>query len=60
MTNMKMTRIYFTGITEMGCCIQNAMVVIPEDYTMNQMAKAIKTAGYKMFMLSTMKKFVEI
>lgn len=55
-----MTRIYFTGITEMGCCIQNAMVVVPEDYTMNQMVQAIKAAGYKMFMLNTMKRFVEV
>lgn len=55
-----MTRIYFTGITEMGCCIQNAMVVVPEEYTMNQMVQAIKTAGYKMFMLNTMKRFVAV
>lgn len=55
-----MTRIYFTGITEMGCCIKNAMVVVPEDYTMNQLVKAIKDNGYKAFMLATMKRFVNI
>ena len=55
-----MTRIYFDGVTEMGCVIKNAMVVLPEDYTMNQMVKAIKEAGYKMFMLNTMKRFVEV
>lgn len=44
----------------MGCCIQNAMVVVSEDYTMNQMVKAIKEAGYKAFMLNTMKRFVTI
>lgn len=55
-----MTRIYFEGITEMGCVIQNAMVVLPEDWTMYQLVKAIKENGYKMFRLSTMRRFVEI
>ena len=44
----------------MGCCIYNAMVVVPEDYTMNQLVKAIKENGYKAFMLNTMKRFVNI
>ena len=55
-----MIKVYFYGITEMGCFIKNAMVVVPEDYTMNQLVKAIKENGYKAFMLDTMKRFVEI
>ena len=55
-----MTRVYFNGVTEMGCYIQNAMVVLPEDYTMSQLVNAIKEAGYKMFMLDTMKRLVEV
>lgn len=51
-------RVYFDGITEMGCVIKDAMVVVPEEYTMNQMVKAIKDEGYKMFKLNTMKIFV--
>ena len=57
---MKMIKVYFTGITEMGCCIYGASVFVPEDYTMNQMVQAIKEAGYKMFMLNTMKRFVAV
>lgn len=55
-----MTTVYFDGITEMGSCIKNAMVVLPEDYTMNQLVKAIKENGYMMFMLPTMKRFMKI
>lgn len=55
-----MTKIYFDGQTEMGCYIRNAMVVLPEDYTMNQLIKAIKEAGYTKFMLPTMKRLVEV
>ena len=55
-----MKKVYFDGITEMGCVIKNAMVVVSEDYTMNQMVKAIKDNGYKMFKLDSMKRFVEV
>lgn len=57
---MKEIKVYFDGITEMGCIIKNAMVVVPEDYTMNQMVNAIKDARYKMFKLDTMKRFVKV
>ena len=56
----EMKKVYFDGITEMGCVIKNAMVVVSEDYTMNQMVKAIKENGYKMFKLDSMKRFVEV
>lgn len=55
-----MEKVYFYGITEMGCCIQNACVFVPNDYTMNQLVTAIKEAGYKAFKLNTMRIFVEI
>lgn len=55
-----MTRIYFDGITEMGCVIKDAMVVVNEDYTMTQLVNAIKANGYKMFKLNTMKIFVAV
>ena len=57
---IKMIKVYFDGETEMGCYIKNAMVVLPEDYTMNQLVTAIKNAGYTRFMLSTMKRLVEV
>ena len=55
-----MTRIYFMGITKMGCVIQNAMVTVPEDYTMLQLVRAIKANGYTAFMVPGMKRFVNI
>lgn len=55
-----MKKVYFTGITEMGCCIKNACVIVNEDYTMNQLVLAMKNAGYTMFMLQSMKRFVKI
>ena len=55
-----MIKVYFNGTTESGCYIQNAMVVLHEDYTMNQLVKAIKEAGYINFMLPTMKRLVEV
>ena len=53
-------KVYFNGETEMGCYIQNTMVVLPEDYTMNQLVTAIKNAGYTRFMLPTMKRLVDL
>lgn len=54
------TTVYFDGITEMGCVIKNAMIIVPEDYTMHQMVNAIRAQGYKMFMLNNMKRFVKV
>lgn len=55
-----MTTVYFDGQLECGAYIQNAMVVVPEDYTMNQLVTAIKNAGYISFMTRTMRTLVEI
>lgn len=55
-----MTKVYFDGQLECGAYIQNAMVIVPEDYTMNQLVTAIKDAGYVSFMTRTMRILVEI
>lgn len=55
-----MTTVYFNGQLECGAYIQNAMVVVPEDYTMNQLVTAIKNAGYVRFMTNSMRTLVEI
>lgn len=56
-----MKKVYFDGITsEYSCYIQNACVILPEDYTMNQMVSAIKDNGYRKFKLPSMKVFAEV
>lgn len=55
-----MITVYFDGQLECGAYIQNAKVILPEDYTMNQLVTAIKNAGYVSFMTRTMKILVEI
>lgn len=58
---MEQIKVYFDGITaEYGGYIQNACVVLPEDYTMHQLVTAIKLDGYKMFRLPQMKVFAEV
>ena len=56
----KMIEVYFNGELECGAFIQNAMVVVNEDYTMLQLVMAIKEAGYKSFMTRTMRRLVKI
>lgn len=62
MTNgtRKMVKVYFNGITEMGCCITDAMVVVPEDYTMGEIVRAIKANGYRYFRLDGMRRYAEV
>lgn len=55
-----MIRVYFTGITNMGSCIQGAYVWVTEDYTMNQLVTAIKEAGYTHFCTNTMRRFAKV
>lgn len=57
---MKKVRVYFDGQRESGAYVQNAMVVLNEDWTMNQLVNAIKDAGYVSFCLDTMKRLVRI
>lgn len=47
-----MKKIYFNGETkEYGCYIQGASVTVSDDYTMSEVVRAIKNAGYKTFIL---------
>nr|DAL50896.1 MAG TPA_asm: hypothetical protein [Caudoviricetes sp.] len=55
-----MIKVYFNGLTEYGSCIYDAVVFVPEDYTMNQLVSAIKEEGYSAFMLPSMRRFVKI
>lgn len=57
---MEMERVYFTGITNSGCCIYGAMVEVRKDYGMAELVRAIKNDGYKMFMLDTMRRFATV
>lgn len=57
---MKYTKVYFDGQLKSGAFIKSAMVTVPEDYSMNQLVKAIKEAGYISFMTQTMKVLVKI
>lgn len=48
------------AITEMGSTVY-ASIKVSKDYTMNEVVKTVKSAGYKMFRLvNTMKVFVEV
>ena len=59
-----MTTVYFNGEISLSSgsssYIQGAKVTIKEDFTMNQLVKEIKEAGYISFMLPTMKRLVRI
>lgn len=55
-----MIKVYFNGQLENGAFIQNATVIVPEDYTMNQLVTAIKNRGFTSFMTRTMRTLVEI
>ena len=57
---MKQVTVYFNGELECGAFIQNAMVIVNEDYTMLQLVTAIKEAGYKTFMTGTMKRLAKV
>ena len=48
------------GVTdEMGCVVYST-IRVPADYTMNEVVKAVKNAGYSMFRLDTMKVFARV
>lgn len=53
-------KVYFDGVLECGAYIMGADVVVPENYGMGQLVRAIKHAGYKAFKLDTMRIFVNI
>lgn len=45
--------------TEMGCVVYST-IKVPEDYTMNDVVRAVRNAGYSMFRLDTMKIFARV
>ena len=48
------------AITEMGCCVY-ASITVSEDYTMNEVVRAIKERDFTSFRLvDTMKTFVNV
>lgn len=53
-------KVYFDGVLECGAYIMGANVVVPENYGMGQLVRAIKQAGYKAFKLDTMRVLVNI
>lgn len=55
-----MKKVYFDGILEMGSSIKDAMVVVSDDWTMTELTKAIKEAGYTMFKTNTMKRYAKL
>lgn len=56
----KMQEVYFDSVLECGAVIKNDMVVLPEDWTMTQLVKALKANGVKMFKLETMRVFAKV
>lgn len=56
-----MTNIEIQAITaEFGCTVY-ATITVSEDYTMNEIVKAVRNRGYKAFrIINTMKRFVEV
>lgn len=55
-----MTTIQIQAITEMGCVVYTS-IKVSDDYTMNEVVKAVRNSRYKAFRLvDTMKRFVEI
>lgn len=55
-----METVYFDSVLECGAVIKNDMVVLPKDWTMTQLVKALKADGVKMFKLETMRVFAKV
>lgn len=56
-----MKKVYFDGETEIyGCYVQGACVTVSDDYTMIELVKAIKNAGYKAFMIDGMRRLAKV
>lgn len=56
----KMKEVFFNGVLNCGAFIYGASVTVREDYTMSEIVKAIKAAGYKEFMLDGMKRLAKV
>ena len=55
-----MKEVFFNGVLNCGAFIYGASVTVREDYTMSEIVKAIKAAGYKEFMLDGMKRLAKV
>lgn len=55
-----MTKIYFDGETIYGAYLQGACVTVSDDYTMVELVRAIKNAGYVTFMTDEMRILAKI
>ena len=56
----KQTEVFFNGVLNCGAFIYGASVIVPEDYTMLEIVNAIKEAGYKEFMLPSMRRLARV
>ena len=58
---LKMKKVYFDGVTDKyGAYVQGACVTVSDDYTMTELVRAIKAAGYKAFMTSNMSRLAKV
>ena len=55
-----MKEVFFNGVLNCGAFIYGASVTVREDYTMTEIVKSIKDAGYKEFMLEGMKRLAKV
>ena len=57
----EMKKVYFDGETDKyGAYVQGACVTVSDDYTMTELVKAIKAAGYATFMTETMRRLAKV
>lgn len=56
-----MKKVYFDGETDKyGAYVQGASVTVSDDYTMTELVKAIKAAGYTTFMTAEMRRLAKV
>lgn len=55
-----MIKVYFDGETKHGAYVKDACVEVSEDYTMVEIVRAIKDAGYKTFMFGEMRSLARV
>lgn len=56
-----MIKVYFYGETDKdGTYVQGASVTVSDDYTMLELVKAIKAAGYATFMIAEMRGLAKV
>lgn len=56
-----MKKVYFDGETDKyGAYVQGACVWVSDDYTMTELVRAIKSAGYATFMTGNMRRLAKV